>query len=61
MERLTVDHLVMLAESAGLDIPADTQEAILHVFDWRLEAMAKLRDVDVSHVDPGLSFDPRWD
>ena len=49
-----------LARVAQIDVPEEDRELLRLVFDNQMHAIDLLDSVDVSVVEPIVSFDPRW-
>jgi Asp-tRNA(Asn)/Glu-tRNA(Gln) amidotransferase C subunit len=49
-----------LARVAQIDVPEEDRELLRLVFENQSRAIDQLDSVDVSEVEPIVSFDPRW-
>lgn len=49
-----------LARAAGFELPDEDRELLAALLGNQLEAIRSLEELDVTDVEPIVSFDPRW-
>jgi aspartyl-tRNA(Asn)/glutamyl-tRNA(Gln) amidotransferase subunit A len=58
---MNADIVRMLAVLAGIDVPTEDEQGLVKAFDNVLASAALLQPLDLSGIDPVVTFDPRWD
>lgn len=58
--RLAPADVALLAELAGLRLPAEDLEPLAEALDAHLEFVAPLLNTALEDVNPSLTHDPRW-
>ena len=58
---MDADIVRMLAVLAGIDVPTEDEQGLVKAFGNVLASSALLQPLDLSGIEPVVTFDPRWD
>ena len=59
--RVDADILRMLSALVGIDVPTEDEQGLVKAYSNFLASSALLQPLDLSGIEPVVTFDPRWD